>query len=52
MSKAIEEKKNRKLRSKDAYDISIYIGNLCVQTKVMIKTKQNFFPLPLQLQFS
>ena len=42
MNKAIEEKK---------IENYVYIGNLCVQTKVMIKTKQNFLPLPLQLQF-
>ena len=30
---------NRKLRQKELYDISIYIGNLCVQSKIMIKAK-------------
>ena len=34
MSKAIE--KNKK---KVTTNISIYIGNLCVQTKIMIRTK-------------
>ena len=29
------------------YDNSTYIGNLCVQTKLMIKIKQNFLPFPL-----
>ena len=42
MSKAIE--KNKK---KVTTNISIYIGNLCVQTKIMIRTKWGY-PLSFQ----
>ena len=38
MSTAIEENK-QKVTIKRLYEISIYIGNLCVLTKVMIRTK-------------
>ena len=34
-----QKKINRKLRQNDWYDISIYIGNFCVQSKIMIRTK-------------
>ena len=51
--KLVQQQKKiyRQLLSKDLYN-STYIGNLCVQTKLMMKTKQNFLPLLLQLQFS
>ena len=37
---------NRKLRLKDLYDISIYIGNICVQSKIMIRTKLTYLLPP------
>ena len=39
MCKVIEKKINQKLQKKDLYDISIYVENLCVQTKIMIRIK-------------
>ena len=44
MRKVEKKKINRKLRAEELYDNSLYIGNLCVQTKLMVKTKQNFLP--------
>ena len=38
MSNAIEENK-QKVSIKRLHYISIYIGNLCVHTKIMIRTK-------------
>ena len=38
---------------KDFYDNSIYIGSLCAETKIMIRTKRTYpLPVSLQLQFS
>ena len=39
MSKAIEESKTKVTIKKDLYDISVYIGNLGLQSKIMIRTK-------------
>ena len=44
MSKALKEDKLT-VMIKDFYENSIYIGNLCVQTKIMIRIKRTY-PLP------
>ena len=37
-----QKKVNRKLRQKDLYENSVYIGNLYVQTKIMIRSKRTY----------
>ena len=55
MSKAVEENKLT-VMIRRFYENSIYIVNLCTQTKIMIRAKRAYphplQPLPLQIQFS
>ena len=42
MSKAIDENKWKITIKKNLYENSVYIGNLCVQTKIMTRLKRTY----------
>ena len=53
MNEAMAEKLSDSYDKKNFYENSIYIGNLCIQTKIMIRAKRTYpSPLPLHLKFS